>query len=344
MSEAHRVFAGAGGVRLDRFLSSLSSVGSRSRARQAIDSGKVSVDGRPVAAGQGGMLLEEGSKVEIEWNRPGSSRAAVRGRRTLSDHGLRVVHEDADLVVVDKPAGLLTDAATRQQRRQPSVRSLLHEWLRARGGEAHIVHRLDRDTSGLVVIARNATAAERLGRQFREHSPLRLYWVVVQGLVQQNAGQWSHAMRWDPTVNRQRLARDGRDGAVVARAGYRVLERFGKRATVLEVQLQTGRRNQIRLHCELSGHPLVGERQYASGSSPPAIRAARQALHARCLGFAHPGSGQRMRFESELPGDLQALLARLRRGADDGSPSGRTDRICRSGVAAKRTRPDKAAG
>jgi RluA family pseudouridine synthase len=251
--------------------------------------------------------------VEIAWNRPGTSRGATRGRRTLEQLGLRIAYEDADLVVVEKPPGMLTDAATRKQRREPSVRSLLHEWLRGQGDEAFIVHRIDRDTSGLVVVARNARAAERLSRQFREHSPRRLYWVLVQGGPARDAGEWVHAMRWDPEHNRQRPAREGERGAAVARARYRVLERIGDRASVLEVELQTGRRNQIRLHCQLEGCPLVGERQYVEQPRRDALRPPRQALHARRLSFRHPTTGEQVGFSSELPGDLQRLLAGMRR-------------------------------
>jgi 23S rRNA pseudouridine1911/1915/1917 synthase len=120
-------------------------------------------------------------------------------------------------------------------------------------------------------------------------------------------------MRWDRN-NRVQRAGNERDGrAVLARASFRVVRRFGWRATVLEVQLQTGRRNQVRLHCELDGYPLIGERQYVGKDAPPPpVRAPRQALHALRLGFKHPATGRAVEYESPLPPDLEARLAKLR--------------------------------
>lgn len=316
MLESHRVDDASAGVRLDKFLASLQSVGSRKRAREAIASGKVEVDGRRVGARDGSLELSPGTRVEIAWNRPGTSRTTTRGRREVEQHGIGIVHEDADVVVIDKPPGLLTDAATHQQRKLPTVRSILGAWLRPQGDDAFIVHRIDRDTSGLVVVARHEGAADHLSRAFRAHRPLRVYWLLVHGVPEHAEGEWADPMRWDPERNLQVSAPPGTPGTVVARARYRVVERFGERASALEVRLQTGRRNQIRLHCQLAGIPLLGERQYVqprTSGHRSVVDAPRQALHAKRLGFLHPRDGHPRSFECPIPPDLQGVLARLRR-------------------------------
>lgn len=314
MGERHRVETESDGLRVDKFLAALPSVGSRRRAREAIDSGKVLLDGRRMGVADRACTVKTGDVVTIDWNRPGTARPARKGALSLAYNGLQVVHEDRDIVVLDKPPGLLTDSATyKQAREEQSVRSLLNSWLQASSERAHVVHRIDRDTSGLVVVARHRDAFEHLRSQFANHRPRRYYWVLVAGGPDGDAGDWNHWMRWDSKVLRQRGASARDEQAVEARASFRVLQRFNMGATALEVRLHTGRRNQIRLHCQLEGHPLIGERLYVDRDAPrPPIRAQRQALHAVRLGFEHPRHGRMVEYDSTLPADLKALVSKLR--------------------------------
>jgi 23S rRNA pseudouridine1911/1915/1917 synthase len=179
-----------------------------------------------------------------------------------------------------------------------------------------VVHRIDRETSGLVLFARTATASAALKAQFEEHTPERVYQAVVLGRPQSAAGTWRDLLAWDTSTFRQRRAhgRDARRKEAVAH--YTVREQFTA-AALVEVSLVTGKRNQIRVQAGLRGHPLLGERQYRFGLPPePASLPAlgRYALHAWRLGFAHPATGEQVRFEALLPADMAALLRQLREG------------------------------
>jgi 23S rRNA pseudouridine1911/1915/1917 synthase len=175
------------------------------------------------------------------------------------------------------------------------------------------VHRIDRDTSGVVVFARRADAQARLKEQFRRREPERVYLAVVHGVPAPEQGTWRDVLAWDADdlIQRTTTAADARGRE--ARSEYRVAERFGG-ASLVEVRLITGRRNQIRMQAGLHGHPLVGEQQYLPGDASIRIDFSRQALHAFRLGLAHPVSRRPLRFEAPLPADLLALLSRLRSG------------------------------
>jgi 23S rRNA pseudouridine1911/1915/1917 synthase len=243
-------------------------------------------------------------------DRPGSARAVPRPFR---EGRLDVLYEDASLVVVNKPAGLLA-VPLREKGNEPSVLDDLDAHLRTRGrSRALVVHRIDRDTSGLVLFAKNAAAQARLRNQFRRREPERIYWAVVYGHPQPPAGTWRDHLAWDrkALIQKQTHARDPQGKEAIAE--YRVLEDFVDTA-LIEVRLRTGKRNQIRLQARLRGHTLVGERRYVFG--PDALRTVafpRQALHAARLGFVHPESGKPLRFDAPVPADFTALLARLRR-------------------------------
>ncbi len=307
--ESDRVAADHAGMRLDKWLAARRSMGSRSKARQALNSGKVSVDGRTVGLEDAGRSLDEGSQICIAWGRPGTSRARTKARDVLTRSGVGIVHRDADIIVTDKPSGLLTDAADAEQRRN---RDTLRKRIRAlTGAQVWPAHRIDRDTTGLVVFATSEPVWERLMAQWRARSVDRVYRLVVEGAVEGRRGRWQDWMAWNGVDNRQEPCGEDHDGAFFAEANWRVGRRFGRRATALEVRLISGRRNQIRLQAQLRGHPLVGERQYRSGD--PQLTFDRQALHAWRLAFEHPSSGARVRFEAPMPADLGALVAGLPR-------------------------------
>jgi len=303
------------GMRLDKWLASRTEAGSRGRAAKWLAAGKVSLNGEPADAPQGARALAAGDRVGLWLDRPGSSRPADRAIRD-SRHLLRVVHEDEAIVVADKPAGLLVEPLPRRAGEEPTLLDLLADRDRHRPrSRSYVVHRIDRDTSGLVLFARTLQARDALKRQFEDRSPDRRYLAVVLGRVTPATGMWRDSLAWDPSSLRQRRAH-GRDArAKDAQADYRVRELFDG-ASLLEVRLVTGKRNQIRVQAGMRGHPLLGERQYRFDAPPEPARLPRikrQALHASFLGFTHPATGRTVSYEAPLPPDLDALLAALRR-------------------------------
>jgi 23S rRNA pseudouridine1911/1915/1917 synthase len=209
---------------------------------------------------------------------------------------LPVVHQDEHLLVVDKPAGLLT-IATETERTRTAYR-LLRDWLNAQGqGRIFIVHRLDRETSGLLVFARSPAVKQALQEQFEARTPERVYVARVEGRVRAGEGELSSRLVQSRTL-RVRQVRAG-SGGQEAITRYRVLERY-RDATLLELALVTGRRGQIRVQLAALGHPIVGDRAYGSRNDP----FGRVCLHAARLGFVHP-SGARVVFESSPPGHFR---------------------------------------
>lgn len=309
-TERLRVDADRAGVRLDKLLASLGSVGSREKARQALRSGKVSVDGAPVGLDDAGRALDPGVEVAIAWTRPGTGARATAAREGLDRAGVNLLVHDADIVAADKPPGLLTDAAdVDQAKHRDTLRKRVRAWA---GAEVWPVHRIDRDTSGVVLFARTEEAREGLKAQWAERSPVRSYLAVVEGRFPDDAGRFGDWMVWDAGARIQRPAGPDVPGAWFAEADFEVIERFGDRATALGVSLVTGRRNQIRLHAMIAGHPLVGEPLYRM-PRPRTVPFERQALHARELGVRHPRTGAPIVLTSPTPADLAGLLARLRR-------------------------------
>ena len=207
---------------------------------------------------------------------------------------LGLVHEDADILVVDKPTGLLTIATERERTR--TAYRLLRDWVVARGSATarlFIVHRLDRETSGLIVFAKSVAAKRSLQAQFAARAVERVYVALVEGAVRQSEGSLTARLTEDRAL-RVRTTIDRRAGRE-AITRYRVLERR-RDATVLELRLVTGRRGQIRAQLAAAGHPIAGDREHGSRTDP----LGRVALHATRLGFVHPRGG-RVSFESPVP-------------------------------------------
>ena len=299
------------GVRLDKFLAAPDRAGSRGRAVSALERGKVLVNGADTSLEDAARRLAAGDVIRLWMDRPGSSRA----RRTSVIPQIEVLYEDDWLYVIDKPAGLLTVPLPRRDA-APSVYDLIEEHLRPRGKRRPlIVHRIDRDTSGLVVFAKDEATQLHIKSQLRRHEPERVYLAVVYGHPNPPAGTWRDHMVWDDTalIQKETHPRDPKGKEAISE--YRVLESF-RDTSLIEVRLHTGKRNQIRLQARLRGHTLVGERRYVFGpESLRPIEFPRQALHAFRLAFAHPRDGRAMRFETPLPDDMKSLIARLRRGA-----------------------------
>ncbi len=230
---------------------------------------------------------------------------------------LAIVYEDEHLLVVDKPAGMTVHPGAGRQTGTLVHAVLAHcPGLAGIGGEHRpgIVHRLDKDTSGLLVVAKNDAALRRLQAELQARRIRREYLALVHGSVAQPEGTVDAPIGRDPR-HRTRMAVSASGRRAVTR--YRVMERLPG-TTLLEIRLETGRTHQIRVHCEHIGHPVVGDPVYARRPNPWGMR--RQALHARRLAFAHPVSGREMAFDAPLPPDLEAALGLLRAAA--GSPGG----------------------
>src|SRR4051812_203638 len=302
---------GDGNVRLDKFLAHPDRVGSRTRAAEALERGKVFLNHREATLGEAGVRLSVGDIVRVWSDRLGSSKR----RATLGeDYDLPVVYEDDTLVVLNKPPGLL--AVPLPLKRRENARSVfddLKAYLRRRGRRRpFVVHRIDRDTSGLVVFAKSAAAQEQLKEQFKRHLPERVYHAIVYGHPAPPAGTWRDHLVWDDRslIQKETHPRDPRGKEAISH--YTVLEKL-KGAALVEVRLVTGRRNQIRIQARLRGHTLVGEQRYIYG--PDELRTIafpRQALHARRLAFAHPVDGRPLQFEAPMPADISDLIVKLR--------------------------------
>jgi 23S rRNA pseudouridine1911/1915/1917 synthase len=309
VGESWTVEASDEGLRLDKFLADARRLGSRARVAAALSKGKIFLNDAEATPKDAARRIVSGDVVRTWMDRPGSARPH-RGAFEAGD--LRVVHEDDDLVVVDKPAGLLTVPLDRRAGAASVVDLLARHW-RSRGKRLPlVVHRIDRDTSGLVIFAVHSRAQQHLKRQFLRREPERVYWAVLHGRPRPDAGEWRDQLVWNEKALIQRHARPADPEALDAVCTYRVLEPFDA-ATLVEVRLDTGKQNQIRIQAQLHGHPLVGERRYVEDDvRRHGVAFARQALHAFRLSFRHPADDRWLRFEAPLPADFRKLLARLR--------------------------------
>jgi 23S rRNA pseudouridine1911/1915/1917 synthase len=288
-----------GGLRFDQALARLFPQYSRSRLQAWLRSGHVRLDGRSAAARH---VVLGGEKVEVEPPRPAGAAAPQAQRMPL-----KVVHEDAALLVIDKPAGLVVHPCAGQPDRTLLNALLAHAPAPAGVPRAGIVHRLDKDTSGLLVVAKSVTAQASLVKQLAERSMRRVYLAVVQG--DPPAGGTIDAPVGRDVRARTRMAVTHRGKP--ARTAYRVLERYGS-AALVECRLQTGRTHQIRVHFQHIRHPLVGDTVYRRGTRH-GLSFSRQALHAAELTLVHPGSGETMTWRSQPPRDFKRLLEQLRK-------------------------------
>jgi len=284
------------GVRLDHFLSGELPLFSRSRIQNLIKAGHALLNGHQAKTG---AKIKTGDRVEF--NEP----PAVPDTNQPEEIALDILFEDDDLVVVNKPAGMVVHPAA-GNREHTLVNALLYhcKTLSGIGGEQRpgIVHRLDKDTSGCLVVAKNDAAHQNLSRQFSGRSVSKIYLALVTGVFKKKSGIIETAIGRHP-VHRKKMAvvkpGRGRD----AKTEYRVLQEPGP-FTLVECTLHTGRTHQIRVHLKHLGHPLFGDALY--GSKPTAAFP-RQMLHAWKLGFFHPRTEQWMEFKSPLPEDMGNL-------------------------------------
>ncbi|MGZ5651644.1 MAG: RluA family pseudouridine synthase [Usitatibacter sp.] len=287
---------GMAGLRLDQALARLLPGESRSRLARLIQEGHVRVDGEAVT---GRMKLKSGESVEVAL-----IPRQVDGAFLPEAITLHILHEDEDILVIDKPAGLVVHPGSGNWAGTMLNALLHHAPAVGQLPRAGIVHRLDKDTSGVLVVAKNEPAQLALVRQLQARTVKRTYLALARGKVQGD-GSVDAPIGRHP-VHRTRMAVVA--GGKPAVTHYRVRERFAAH-TLLECDLETGRTHQIRVHLASIGHPLEGDAVYA-GRGPRAF--ARQALHAWKLAFVHPKSAQPVRFEAPLPQDFRALLESLR--------------------------------
>jgi 23S rRNA pseudouridine1911/1915/1917 synthase len=298
------------GLRLDKFLAAQARLRSRSAAATALAKGKIYLNAIEVGLADAAHRLVAGDVVRLWIDRPGSAKGRPRIGRTGS---LDVVYEDDDVIVVNKPAGLLSVPLERKSD-VLSVYELIEDRFRSHGKRRPLaVHRIDQDTSGLVVFAKHGQAQRKLKTQFARREPDRVYLAVVYGHPEPRSGTWRDTLVWDTKALIQKATHSRDPNGSEAISEYEVVESF-RDASLIEVRLRTGRRNQIRIQARLRGHTLVGEQRYVYGpDNLRNIAFGRQALHAHQLRCQHPSDGRTMTFEAALPTDLEDLLTRLRR-------------------------------
>lgn len=313
----YHVIADTAGDRLDRMLAAALPDHSRTRIKGLIEDGQLT--------SAGGTITDPSYRVksgeEFTLNIPAAEPAIPQPEAIH----LEVIHEDADLIVIDKPAGLVVHPAPGNSGGTLVNALLAHcgESLSGIGGVKRpgIVHRLDKETSGLIVVAKNDRTHIDLSEQFAERSIVRAYQALVWGIprpltgnIEGNIGRNRHSRKKMAIVP---------SGGKHAKTGYKVIKRFGDFATLVECRLATGRTHQIRVHMAHIGHPVIGDTTYGGGISG-ARRAALneetlifikelhgQALHAFELGFRHPGTADNVKFLSQLPIEMRDLIALL---------------------------------
>lgn len=288
-------------ARLDVFVAEAADV-TRSRAESLIKEGHVQADGS--IQRKAGYRLREGSEVRIEI--PEAAPASVEAE----DIDLNILYQDADVAVVFKPSGMVVHPAAGNESGTLVNALLKHlDNLSGIGGEIRpgIVHRIDKDTSGLLLVAKNDRAHVSLSEQIRAHAVHRAYQAILIGGVKDDEGFVDAPIGRHPT-DRKRMAivPDGRE----ARTNWRVLERL-RGATLIEARLTTGRTHQIRVHMASVGHPVLGDPVYGPKKSPYPVTGG-QLLHAYRIGFVHPSTGEEMRFEAPPEPRFQHWLEKLR--------------------------------
>jgi len=291
------------GIRLDRYLTFVLTGFSRTTIQQLIVGGEVLVNGH---TGKSGYTLRIGDEVQLmSLNMLGKATNIMP--RSLP---LNIIYEDKDLLVVNKAAGMVVHPAPGHVD-DTLVNALiaLYPDIQRENSEQRpgIIHRLDKDTSGLIIVARNAATHSALADQMKRHAIVKHYLALVEGVVALDQGSIDAPIGRNPRHRQQMAITTVRSRA--ARTHFRVQERF-ERHTLLLLELETGRTHQIRVHLKAIGHPIVGDPVYGSGSINRGLTLKRQFLHAYQLKFTHPTTGNAVNLEAPLPEDLQALLDR----------------------------------
>ncbi|MFS8500829.1 MAG: RluA family pseudouridine synthase [Caldicoprobacter sp.] len=289
--------------RIDVFLTEKLPGHSRSYIQKLIKDGLVSVNGQKVKCN---FKVKPGCLIDVTI--PPPKEVSLQPEPLELD----IVYEDNDIVVINKPQGMVVHPAPGNYS-GTLVNALLYscDGLSGIGGEIRpgIVHRLDKDTSGLLVVAKNDAAHQSLAQQIKDRTLKRIYWCIVEKNIKEDKGIINAPIGRHPT-NRKKMAVLNSPTAKPAITHFKVLERFGQ-YTLVEARLETGRTHQIRVHMAYIGHPVVGDSVY--GSRKQKFNLKGQVLHAKKLGLIHPSTGEYMEFEAPLPPYFEDLLDILRR-------------------------------
>lgn len=291
------------GSRIDVFLAEAMEQLSRSGVQKLIDAGQITRNGKPTKANE---KLKEGDVIHV-------TLPDVKEVEILPENiPLDILYEDKDVIVVNKPQGMVVHPAPGHLS-GTLVNALLYhcgEELSGINGEKRpgIVHRIDKDTSGVLMVAKNDMAHQSLAAQLAVHSITRKYYAIVYNGFPEDTGTVDRPIGRNPQDRKKMAVTEKHSRHAVTH--YRVLERMEK-FTLIEAQLETGRTHQIRVHMAYIGHPLLGDPVYGPKKQP--IHLEGQALHAKVLGFQHPRTGEYMEFEAPLPPYFEALLERLRK-------------------------------
>lgn len=287
--------------RIDAWLPAKLEKFSRSYVQKLIEDGGVTVNGKAVRAS---YRLKAGDAVRMTV--PPPERLDVRAESIDLD----ILYEDDDLVVVNKPRGMVVHPAAGNY--NGTLVNALMEHCRGSLSDINgvirpgIVHRIDKDTSGVLVVAKNNTAHEKLSELLKKHDIERVYVAVAEGIIREDSGKIDAPVGRHP-VERKKMSVNTKAGRRAV-THFKVLERFSG-ATLLELRLETGRTHQIRVHMAFIGHPLIGDPVYGRKGQRPEIDG--QALHAKLLGFRHPTTGEYMEFTAEPPKEFRDLVERL---------------------------------
>jgi 23S rRNA pseudouridine1911/1915/1917 synthase len=309
MKTAYRVEPDEAGERLDVFLTSRLGGLSRAKVQKRIKAGDIAVNGQSASAH---LILKKDDEVTLKADiEPAKTRTELVPRRDIA---FDVVHEDADVVVVNKPAGLLVHPAVEDDR-ETLAHGLIARWpAMATVGESPdrpgIMHRLDKDASGLMVVAKTKKAYDSLKRQFQKHTIHKEYAVLVNGAPPDDSGVVNLMIGRKKGSGKMAARAVPREGDREAVTHYHVDEHLPK-ATLLTVRTETGRTHQIRAHMHALGCTVVGDPLYGVDKEK-LLRAPRLFLHAKKLGFTHPATRRKLEFSSALPDELETVLASLR--------------------------------
>lgn len=302
-TQVYEVDTAGAGRRLDQYLSECEPELTRSYLQKLIRDGSVLLEGRPAKAG---VKLSQGMKIELTL--PEAKELEI----LPEDLPLDILYEDRDVILVNKPKGMVVHPSAGHHT-GTLVNALLFHCQGELSGingilRPGIVHRIDKDTTGVLIACKNDRAHNALAGQLKEHTITRRYRALVCGNLKEDEGTVDAPIGRHP-VERKKMA-VVRSGGKQAVTHYRVLERFGA-YTYIECRLETGRTHQIRVHMASIGHPLLGDEVYGRGKNPFHLEG--QTLHAMVLGFVHPSTGEYMEFEAPLPEYFEELLRRLRR-------------------------------
>ena len=288
------------GKRIDAYLSEKLEDTSRVAVQRLVTNGKVLVNGKKVKSS---YKVQKKDKIEVEEEVP------VEVSLKVQNIPLEVIHEDEDIIVINKPKGMVVHPANGNPDGTlvNAVMAICKDSLSGIGGEIRpgIVHRLDKDTSGIIIVAKNDKAHINLSEQIKEHKVKKTYIALVRGIVKENEATINMPIgRSEKDRKKMAVTKKGKE----AITHFKVLERYDK-YTLLQVNIETGRTHQIRVHLSQIGYPIVGDEVYSNGKNEWNIKG--QCLHAKSLEFTHPVTGKQMYLEAKLPAYFQNILKDL---------------------------------